>query len=92
MISDLEHYPNFRVEVRGHSGTKGDPHANLALSQQRAQAVVRYIEIAHTLDENRIRAVGFGGSRPLQRKPGESNRAYNYRLPRVEIALVREVL
>ena len=92
LINDLEHYPNFRVEVRGHSGTKGDPHANLALSQHRAQAVVRYIEIAHTLDENRIRAVGFGGSRPLQRNPGESNRAYNYRLPRVEIALVREVL
>lgn len=92
LVADLKHYPHFRVEIRGHSGIKGDSHANLALSQQRADSVVRYVDIAHSLDGNRIRAVGFGGEQPLAKRPGESNRAYHYRLPRVEIALVREVL
>lgn len=92
LVADLKHYPNFRVEVRGHSGIKGDIHANLALSQQRADSVVRYIDVAHSLDENRIRAVGFGGEKPLAKRPGETNRAYHYRLPRVEIVLVREIL
>jgi outer membrane protein OmpA-like peptidoglycan-associated protein len=42
------------------------------------------------IDANRIRAVGFGASQPLPRLPDESDRAYGYRLPRVEVALVAE--
>ena len=92
LIDDLKHYPNFRIEIRGHTGTRGDREANLKLSHERANAVLAYIESVHTLEKNRARAVGFGGQRPLKKQSGESNRAYNYRLPRVEIALVREVL
>jgi len=92
LIGDLSHYPNYRIEIRGHTGTRGDKQANFALSQDRADAVLRYISIAHDFDKNRYRAVGFGGSRPLSKKASESNRAFNYRLPRVEIALVREEL
>jgi hypothetical protein len=36
--------------------------------------------------------VGYGASKPLPRQPDESERAYDYRLPRVELALVSEVL
>lgn len=92
LIDDLQHYPHFRVEVRGHTGLRGDANANLALSQERADSVLRYVDITHGLDQNRIRAVGFGANRPLPKKPGESDRAYNYRLPRVEIVLVREAI
>jgi outer membrane protein OmpA-like peptidoglycan-associated protein/ABC-type amino acid transport substrate-binding protein len=90
MLQDLQHYPNFRVEVRGHSGLRGDPEINQTLSQQRAEQVLSYIRSLRVIDENRFRAIGLGGSRPLQQRSGESNRAYNYRLPRVEIALLRE--
>jgi outer membrane protein OmpA-like peptidoglycan-associated protein len=89
-MDDLQHYPHFRVEVRGHTGLRGDANANLALSQERADAVLRYIDVTYGLDGNRVRAIGFGDSKPLAKKPGESDRAYNYRLPRVEIVLVRE--
>lgn len=91
-IADLNHYPNFRVEIRGHTGIRGDKNANLALSQERADAVLRYIEITHGIVDNRARAVGFGSSKPLPKRPGESSRRYNYRLPRVEIKLVRETI
>lgn len=90
LVSDLKHYPNFRIEVRGHTGTRGDKAANQQLSEDRADSVMRYLGITHDIEDNRARAVGFGGTKPLQKKSGESNRAYNYRLPRVEIVLLRE--
>ena len=91
-IVDLNHYPNFRIEIRGHTALRGDKNANQALSQERADAVLRYIEVTHGITANRARAIGYGSSRPLSRLPGESSRKYNYRLPRVEINLVRETI
>ncbi len=86
----LRHYPNFRILVKGHSGLRGEPAANRLLSQERAEAVGRYLRVTFDIDTNRVRALGFGASQPLPRRPGESDRAYAYRLPRVEIALVSE--
>ncbi len=91
-IKQLKHYPNFRVVIKGHTGLRGDKAANQELSQDRAESVARYIEITYSVDTDRLRAVGFGSSKPLPKKPGESNRAYNYRLPRVELNLVAEEL
>lgn len=86
----LSHYPNFRLVVKGHTGTRGDPAENQRLSQERADAVGRYLTVVHGVDPNRLRAIGFGGSAPLKELPGESQRSYQYRLPRVELVLVRE--
>lgn len=82
----LEHYPLFFIEVQGHTSARGDKAANQTLSQERASAVVEQLTRAG-IDANKIRAVGYGGSQPLQRQAGESLRAYNYRLPRVEVQL-----
>jgi len=88
----LKHYPSFRILIKGHTSTQGDKDANQALSLARAESVRRYLNITHELDPKRARAVGYGGTQPLPRQPGESYRAYNYRLPRVELMLVTEVL
>ena len=87
---NLAHYPHFRVVVRGHTGTRGDAQSNRALSFERADAVKRYLMVTHGIDEARLRAVGFGGERPLARAQDESDRAYQYRLPRVELYLASE--
>jgi outer membrane protein OmpA-like peptidoglycan-associated protein len=87
---NLAHYPNFRVVVRGHTGTGGDPASNRELSLERADAVKRYLMVTHSIDEARLRAVGYGGERPLPRAREESDRAYQYRLPRVELYLAAE--
>lgn len=89
-VMRLKHYPNFRVIVRGHTGTRGDAQENLILSQQRAEAVARYITITYGVDANRLHIEGKGGEMALARKAGENERAYQYRLPRVELLLVRE--
>ncbi len=91
-IKQLKHYPNFRVAIKGHTGIRGDKEANKQLSQDRAESVARYIEITYSVDTDRLRAIGHGSNKPLPKKPGESNRAYNYRLPRVELNLVAEEL
>ena len=88
IAENLSHYPTFRIEIRGHSGLRGDKTANLALSQSRAESVARYLELTHGIPANRIHAIGFGGSKPLPRNPNESERNYNYRLPRVELVLL----
>ena len=88
IAENLSHYPSFRVEIRGHSGVRGDEKENLVLSQSRAEAVARYLDLTHSIPTTRIHAVGFGGKKPLQRLADESERSYNYRLPRVEVVLM----
>lgn len=90
VVARLQHYPHFRIVVKGHTGLRGDPEQNKALSQQRADSVAHFLEKKFGIDPNRIRAVGYGADRPLPTLPGESKRAYEHRLLRVEIALVRE--
>lgn len=89
-VDRLRHYPNFRVVIKGHTGTRGDTAENMRLSQGRADAVAKYLAVTYNVDANRVRPVGYGGTQPLALKPGESKRAHEYRLPRVELVLVRE--
>lgn len=86
----LRHYPKYRILLKGHTGVGGDADANLELSKSRAQTVANHLLAAFNIDANRVRAVGYGASQPLPRLPDESDRAYGYRLPRVEVALVAE--
>jgi hypothetical protein len=81
-------YPGHRVIVRGHTAPGGDEEANVHLSLARAQAVMQYLKAVHEIDPNRLLAAGAGSSKPPRRKPGESPRAFRYRLSRVEFAAV----
>lgn len=86
----LKHYPDFRILVRGHTSTRGDKGLNKTLSQDRADAVARYLKITHDIPAQRMKAIGYGGEQPLPRLSGETRRAHNYRLPRVELVLVTD--
>lgn len=88
IVERLRRYPSFRILVEGHTGLAGDPAQNLKLSLSRAEAVTRYLMVTYNIDADRLRAVGYGSSRPLQKQPGESDRTYSYRLPRVEVSLL----
>lgn len=86
----INHYPQYRVLIKGHTSRGGHAEADLKLSQERAEAVKKYLEVVHGIDSDRLQAVGLGAAEPLPRLPGESERAYQYRLPRVEFVLVQE--
>ncbi len=91
-VDALEHYPNFRILIKGHTGLRGDSQANKELSLHRAEAVMKYLVKNYGLDADRVKAVGYGSERPLTKEVDESDRAFEYRLPRVEIALVSEAI
>ena len=69
---------------------RGDRQQNISLSKERADAVARYMQVVYNIDPNRLRVIGLGGDEPLPQLAGETRRAWMYRLPRVELVLVRE--
>lgn len=60
----LKLYPELHVEIKAHADTRGNPDYNLDLSERRAQSVVRYL-LGKGISENRLKAVGFGDSKPV---------------------------
>lgn len=56
----------FRVE--GHADARGDSEANLTLSQQRADAVVRYLVGKHGMLPERLVPQGKGSNEPLNKE------------------------
>jgi hypothetical protein len=89
-VERLKHYPHFRIIIKGHTDVRGDKNQNKKLSKERADAVARYLQVVYNIDVDRLRVLGYGGSQPLPQAPGESRRAWMYRLPRVEVVLARE--
>jgi outer membrane protein OmpA-like peptidoglycan-associated protein len=89
-VQRLEHYPNFRIVIKGHTDVRGDQRQNTLLSKDRADAVARYLQVVYNIDPKRLHVIGFGGGHPLPQLAGETRRAWMYRLPRVELVLARE--
>jgi outer membrane protein OmpA-like peptidoglycan-associated protein len=74
----MKAHPSLIIEVRGHTDDRGTDAYNLRLSQRRAEAVVEAL-VAMGVERSRLRAVGFGKSRPLVPNTSEENRARNRR-------------
>jgi len=75
----LGSHPALRLEVQGHTDTQGDPAINQRLSRQRAAAVCAYL-VAHGVAASRLRAVGYGGSRPVADNTQPDQRPRNRRV------------
>ena len=74
------------IEVQGHTDDVGDDEYNKGLSQRRADAVMAFL-VAKGIAPERLRAVGYGESKPVQ--PGTSARARAANR-RVEFVIVDE--
>jgi outer membrane protein OmpA-like peptidoglycan-associated protein len=71
--------PNFNIEVRGHTDSRGNDDYNLGLSQRRADAVRDYLVEKGTPAE-RLTAVGLGEADPIADNDTEEGRALNRRV------------
>jgi outer membrane protein OmpA-like peptidoglycan-associated protein len=67
------------IQVQGHTDSVGAAHANLLLSQARAQAV-RQALLARGLEPQRLQAQGFGAEKPLADNATEQGRSRNRRI------------
>jgi outer membrane protein OmpA-like peptidoglycan-associated protein len=68
------------VTVEGHTDSTGSEALNEHLSQERAEAVLRYLVANKTLPEGKIVAVGYGSKRPLASNETAEGRAVNRRI------------
>lgn len=67
------------VEVQGHTDNRGDREVNMRLSQQRAEAVRRWL-MEHGVGSARLTAKGYGPTHPLAPNITQQNRARNRRV------------
>ncbi|MDZ4392614.1 OmpA family protein [Cypionkella sp.] len=78
--------PGLKIEVSGHTDSDGSPSANQYLSQQRAKAVVRYLE-NKGLAADRFTAIGYGEDKPIFDNDTSEHKSRN---SRIEFALVQQ--
>ena len=69
----------FSIEVAGHTDSDGPEDYNQKLSQDRANAVVRYL-VKAGVSEVRLKAVGYGESKPIASNDNEAGKARNRRI------------
>ncbi|HEX8531942.1 MAG TPA: PA14 domain-containing protein [Cytophagales bacterium] len=79
LANTLLKYPQLTIQVAGHTDNVGDPRLNLALSEHRALVVAHYLQ-RKGVAEGRIKARGYGGSRPIAPNNTETERARNRRV------------
>lgn len=67
-----------RIEISGHTDNVGSDAVNQKLSENRASAVVKYL-MDNGVEQVRMRAVGYGETRPIDTNDTETGRANNRR-------------
>lgn len=76
----LADYPGFHVQVDGHTDNVGNPEANRKLSQDRADAVVKYLVDKKAVEGKRLSAKGFGDTQPIADNKSKAGQAKNRRV------------
>ena len=86
LLKMLEHNPNVRVQINGHTDNIGDKLSNKALSLKRASSVVNYLA-EKGIARERLSAVGYGEEKPLvSNDDEEEGRKFNRR---TEIEIIK---
>ena len=78
-VAKLKTEPSNRVELAGHCDERGSVAYNQKLSERRAQSVVDYF-VSKGIAANRLKAVGYGKSKPIASNATEEGRAQNRRV------------
>lgn len=81
----LQQNPEVKLSVEGHTDNVGSAAANQALSEKRAQAVVAWLT-AHGIETGRLKAKGWGQTKPVGDNSSEDGRAKNRRVELVKMS------
>lgn len=73
-------FPRCDITIEGHTDSHGSDEKNMLLSQERADAVSKYIQANMGLDASRINAVGYGESKPIANNETKEGREKNRRI------------
>jgi outer membrane protein OmpA-like peptidoglycan-associated protein len=85
VLKMLQNNPDVKVSVEGHTDNVGGAAGNQTLSEKRAQAVMAWL-VSHGIDSARLKAKGWGASKPVGENDTEDGRAKNRRVELVKIS------
>lgn len=86
LVRIMKDNKTLEIQLEGHTDGRGDPEANLELSEKRVAAVKQYL-VSKGIAARRIVGKGFGGARPMVSNDTEENRKLNRR---VEFKITRK--
>ncbi len=78
LVHLLKDNPTLKIQISGHTDNVGKTEDNLKLSDDRAQAVVKYLT-AKGINPNRLSYKGYGASQPIAPNTTEEGRSQNRR-------------
>lgn len=78
LVHLLKENPTLKIQISGHTDNVGKTEDNLKLSNDRAQAVVKYLT-AKGINANRLSYKGYGASQPIAPNTTEEGRSLNRR-------------
>lgn len=87
LIDFLLDHPDYKLTIEGHTDSDGDRNFNLKLSQNRADAIKNYIIEFGKISTKRVKAIGYGSTRPIRIERTEADKKINRR---VEFNLYKE--
>ncbi|HEY0340940.1 MAG TPA: OmpA family protein [Steroidobacteraceae bacterium] len=79
----MSKYPQTTAVIEGHTDNVGSPEDNMALSKDRAQSVVSYLEGTFGIAASRLKSVGYGETRPVGDNTTERGKRLNRRIDAV---------
>lgn len=71
---------NVYVEIQGHTDNTGSAAYNLKLGQERAETVMRYLNMQHGFPLHRMNAISYGAAKPIADNKTKEGRAQNRRV------------
>lgn len=74
------------IQLEGHTDNQGSSKANMALSQDRVEAVKKYL-VSKGISKDRVKTKAFGGSQPLSNEMTQDARSHNRR---VEMRILKD--
>jgi len=87
MHADLDKLGNFLIDhpelhltISGHTDSAGKEESNLRLSQARADAIKAYLVNSFSIDNPRIKAIGYGSSKPATQELSDEHKQLNRRV------------
>jgi OmpA-OmpF porin, OOP family len=75
----LKNNPKMVIQLEGHTDTRGNANANLALSEERVVAVKAYL-VSKGSNKRKIKTKAFGGTQPVSLEDTEEAHALNRRV------------
>lgn len=78
LVEMLQLNPTLVIEISGHTDNTGTDAINKELSQKRANAVMQYL-IENGIDAKKLKAKGYGSSKPVADNATETGRTQNRR-------------